>query len=172
MRRAVVHVDIDPAGALTVAQIEHGLAALRADGLELIATDLESFPPTGRQIELIHDGDDAAELRSLAETLCAGALAEFSPPVPPQAIAVSFISSGSHEDALGIVRGFGLECEIEEVTFVDDDVAVLVLGPTELRRSTIAKLQTVLEAALNREVRVVEPRSEPGSAVSGVTLDS
>ena len=58
------------------------------------------------------------------------------------------------------------------MTFVDDDVAVLVLGRTELRRSMIAKLQTVLEAALNREVQVVEPRGEQGSAVSGVTLDS
>ena len=58
------------------------------------------------------------------------------------------------------------------MAFVDEDVAVLVLGQAELRRSTIAKLQTVLEAALNREVQVVEPRGEPGSAVSGVTLDS
>ena len=162
MRRAVVHVNVDPVGALTVAQIEHGLAMLRAGGFEVIATDLESFPPTERQIELIHDGDDAAELRSLAETACAGALAEFAPAVPPHTVAVSFISSGSHEDALGIVRGFGLEDEIEDVAFVDDDVAVLVLGHAELRRFTIAKLQTVLEAALNREVQVVD----------GVTLDS
>jgi len=154
VRRAVVHVNIDPAGALTVAQIEHAVESLRAEGWEPIASDLESYPPTEREIELIRDGEDAAELRRDAEEACAAGLAVFSPPAPPRAVAVTFISSGSHEDAVGIVRAFGLEEEVEELRFVDDDVAVLVLGETVARPRAIGKLQSVLEAALNREILV------------------
>jgi hypothetical protein len=32
-----------------------------------------------------------------------------------------------------------------------------VLGGNGIRRATLGKLQTVLEAALNREIQVVEP---------------
>jgi hypothetical protein len=149
-----VHLNIDPAGVLTVAQIEHAVAELRADGWELIASDLESYPPTEREIELIREGDDAAELRARAEAACAAALAHFSPPAAPHAVAVTFISSGSHEDAAGIVRAFGLERVIEEVRFVDDDVAVLVLGGENGGPPAIGKLQTALECALNREILV------------------
>jgi hypothetical protein len=159
VRRAVVHVNIDPAGALTLDELARGVGVLRGAGYEVIDTDLESYPATEREIEVLLDGDAVSELRGEAERACVEALAGFAPPERPCAVAVTFISSGSHEDALGIVRGFGLEDQIEEVEFVDENVAVLVLAGNGngVRRSTLAKLQTVLEAALNREVEIVEP---------------
>jgi hypothetical protein len=152
-----VHVNIDPAGALTPDQIGSAVAALRNDGLEVIDTDLESYPATEREIEVLLDGDSVFDLREAAERACRGALAAFSPPEQAYAVAVTFISSGSHEDALGIVRGFGLEEHVDEIEFVDENLAVLVLAGNGIRRSTLAKLQTVLEAALNREVEIEEP---------------
>ena len=152
-----MHVNIDPAGALTLAQIGRAVDALRKDGLEVIDTDVESYPATEREIEVLLDGDSVFELREAAEKACIAASAEFEPPAQPYAVAVTFISSGSHEDALGIVRAFGLEDSIEEVELVDEHVAVVVLGGNGIRRATLGKLQTVLEAALNREVQVVEP---------------
>src|SRR5262249_5392755 len=102
------------------------------------------------------------ELRESAEKACVGALARFDPPAKARAVAVTFISSGSHEDAVGIVRAFGLEDDIEEIEVMDERVAVLVLrgngsGPAAVsNRATLGKLMTVLEAALNREIQVVE----------------
>jgi len=157
VRRAVVHVNIDPAGALTLAEIGRAVTALREDGLEVIDTDLESYPLREREIEVLLDGDSVFELREAAQHACVAAVAEFGPPAQPSAVAVTFVSSGSHEDALGIVRAFGLEEDVEDVEFVDEHVAVLVLSGNGIRRATLGKLITVLEAALNREVQVVEP---------------
>jgi AcrR family transcriptional regulator len=154
VRRAVVQVNIDPAGTLTVGQLERARAALQGAGFDVIATDLERFPPTERQIELLQEGDDPDELRHLAEAACASAVAAFAPRQPPRATSVSFMSSGSYEDALAIVRAFGLDGEIEELTFVDDDVAVLVLAREAPRRGALAKVQTALECALNREIQL------------------
>jgi len=153
VRRAVVHVNIDPAGALSHEQVARALEALRGD-FDPIATDLERHPPTKRLIELLREGDDVEELRRSAEAACAAAVAEFAPPLAPRVEAVSFISTGTREDALGIVRSFGLDREVEELRFDGDDVAVLVLDPAALRRMNAGKLQTALECALNREVHL------------------
>jgi AcrR family transcriptional regulator len=148
-----VHVNLDPAGALTPAQLERALATLAADGFDVIASDVESLPPTEREIELLREGDDADELRLAAETACASAVAGFSPPQAPHALGVSFMSSGSYEDALAIVRAYGFDGQIEELSFVDDDLAVLVLDRNASGR-TLGKVQTALECALNREIQV------------------
>lgn len=151
MRRAVVHVNLDPAGALNLAEVERGVAALRHAGFEVVATDLDKLPPTVREVEVLHYGDDAESLRQLVERACAEAVS-----VTPRAFAVSFISAGTREDALGIIRGFGLEPQLRELRFEGDELAVLVLDGAALRRPRAAKLQTALEAALNREVRFIE----------------
>jgi AcrR family transcriptional regulator len=157
VRRAVVHVNLDPAGVLTPIEVERAVATLESDGFRVIASDLESFPPGERHVELIREGDDANELRQLAEAACASAVAEFAPPRAPRATGVSFMSSGSYEDAVAIVRAFGLGGQIEELSFVDDDVAVLVLA-RDARARTLGKVQTALECALNREVQVREAK--------------
>ena len=60
--------------------------------------------------------------------------------------------AGTLEDAVGIVRAFGLEPELEEIELVDEDTAVVVLADGTLQRAVSVKLQTALECALNREV--------------------
>jgi hypothetical protein len=139
---------------MTVAQLKRAVAALRREGSEIIATDLEKLPPTKREIELLHDGDEVDELRQLAEAACAAALGRSHPSVKPRAVAVSFISHGRSEDAMGIIRAFGLERHVEEIRFVEEDVAVVVISGEALQCSASETLQTALEAALNREVRL------------------
>lgn len=154
MRRAVVHVNLDPGGVLSTGQLRRAVAALREEGLEIIATELEKLPPTNREVELLCDGDEIDELRQRAESACAAALASSNRTVKPRVLAVSFISRGSYEDASGIVRAFRLESHVDEIRFVADDVAVLVVSGEALRSSLLGKLHTALEAALNREVRI------------------
>ncbi|HWF50965.1 MAG TPA: hypothetical protein VG294_10030 [Solirubrobacteraceae bacterium] len=156
MRRAVVHVNLDPRGQLALGQVNRAVEALRASGHDVIAGDLDKLPATRREIELLQPGDDPDDLRPAAEQACATVLASIAAAATPRAIAVSFISSGSEEDARGVVRAFGLGEQLHEVRLQDDDVAVLVLEPEALGRTMPAKLQTVLEAALNREVRFAE----------------
>lgn len=152
-----MHVNVDPSGALGLSQLEQAIAALRHAGFEVMATDLEKLPAAARELEVIHPGDDPDVLRELVETACARALAPYAPALPPRAFAVSFISSGSREDALGIVHAFGLGAELRELTLEGDDRAVLVFERAAPEHAIAAKLQTVLEAALNREVRFVAP---------------
>src|SRR4051794_34690637 len=49
VRRAVVHVNLDPAGALTAAELASAVASLQADGFDVVANDLAGFPPSERQ---------------------------------------------------------------------------------------------------------------------------
>jgi hypothetical protein len=156
LRRAVVHLNVDPSGALSTAQLRAAVAALRDDGHEVRAGDLERLPRRGREIELLGTGDDAGELRRWAEDVGLRALAALDLPALPRAVAVSFMSTGTHEDAVGIVRAFGMEDDVDEIRLVDEDRAVLVLAPDALQRPACGKLQTVLEAALNREVTLTE----------------
>jgi hypothetical protein len=161
VRRAVVHVNVDPAGALSIPQLERALTALRSAGFAPIATDLARHPPTRRMIELLREGDEPDELRRLAERACAAAVAEFEPPLGPRIDAVSFISTGTVEDAVGVVRAFGLYARPEDITLVDEDAAVVVLPAAALRRITAGKLQTALECALNRDVDLRESGEKP-----------
>jgi hypothetical protein len=151
VRRAVIHVNLDPAGELDVDELERAVSVLRDAGSEVIAGDFDKLPPRKREIELLHDGNDVDELRRIAESACATAVGR---KVAPRVVAVSFMSTGTEEDALGIVRAFGLEPHLEELRLVDEDVAVVVLEGTALQRGVSAKLQTALECALNREVEL------------------
>lgn len=141
MRRAVVHVDVDPAGALHPDELDRGIAALRVAGHDVLGA-------SGREIELVLDGDEPETLRRAAARACRKVFAE------PEVTAVCFMSRGTVEDGLGVARAFGLTPH--ELRFVGDDGAVLVLGRGALRDAVAAKLRTALEAALNREVRFVE----------------
>jgi hypothetical protein len=150
-----VHVNLDPAGQESVATLERAVEALR-DRFEVLASDLDKYPPTRREIELIRGGDEAGDLAQAAEAACAAALSQAGATASPRAVAVSFLSSGSEEDARGVVRAFGLADGLRAIVFEDENVAVFVLEREVLQRTTPAKLQTALEAALNREVRFVE----------------
>jgi hypothetical protein len=163
----VVHVNIDPAGTLTLAQLDRVLAEVRSEGFEVLATDLDKVPPRRRVIELLQAGDDAAALRRTAKGVCARALAKAGSPTAPRVVAVSFMSSGTVEDAVGVVAGFGLEQELDAIRLVDEDVALVRLAAGALAGASPGKLQTALEAALNREVRLLEAPSS-GAATAPV----
>jgi len=153
VRRAVVHLNPDPAGELDLPALERTVLALRAAGHEVIAGDLDRLPPTRREVELLLSGDDPQALRAAAERACAAALAAAGAAgARPRAAAVGFLSAGRLEDALGIVRAFGLERRLRECRLEGEELAVLVLEPGT---SAPAGLATALEAALNREVRFV-----------------
>jgi hypothetical protein len=156
VRRAVVYVNLDPAGYLSLPELDHVLAALRLAGCQVIATDQERLPPDQREIEMLIDGDEPDRLRESAEAACVAALAGCAVSATPRATAVCFTSSGSAEDAVGIVRAFGLESHLRDLRFDDDDTAILVVDRGALDGGNRGKLHTALEAALNREVDLIE----------------
>ena len=150
MRRAVIHINIDPAGALTVPQLGAVTAALSLAGFELLATDLAHLPRTNREIELLLRGDDVNELRAVAERACAAVVARFA--VEPRIDAITFMSAGTTDDALWVLRGFGVNEQVKDLRFVGDDLAIISFPPGALRAVPLGSLQTALEAALNRDV--------------------
>lgn len=151
-----MHVNLDPTGHESVAALLRAVEVLHDDGFEVLAADLDKYPSTRREIELIRGGDEPGEEARAAEAACAAALSQAGSTARPRAVAVSFLSSGTEEDARGVIRAFGLAEGLRAITFEDENVAVFVLEREVLRRTAPAKLQTALEAALNREVRFVE----------------
>jgi hypothetical protein len=135
LRRAVVHVLVQ------ADELSAGVTALRVAGHEvLVAGDGE--------LELLVAGDDPETVRAAAGEACRAAFSDLV------VGAVCFMSRGTLEDGLAIVRGFDLEPH--ELRFVGEEDAVLVLPRRVLREAVAAKLRTALEAGLNREVRLVE----------------
>jgi hypothetical protein len=170
MRTAVVRVNLDPAGAATTGRLDLVVERLRADGVEVRAGDLRRLPAEAREIELIVPGEQPEELRRWAEQACAGAGAD-----GPRAAAVNFVSRGTDEDALGVVRAFGITAEVERYYREDDtesadgqgESAVFTITREDAGRIVESRLQTALEAALNCEVRIVVAgeASAPGNPV-------
>ncbi len=155
MRPAVVYVNLDPAGERSLAELEEAVTTLQMMGWEVIVSDLDRLPPRRREIELLVTGEEVDELQRTAEAICADALSRFEMTEKPRATAVCFISHGTVEDALGILLAFGLETGPNAVRLEGEDIAEVTLNRDGLDHATPAKLQTALEAALNREVRFI-----------------
>ena len=64
MRTAVIRVNLDPAGCLSVGDLECAITDLRSHGIEVLVPTLEKLPATAREIELIVPGDDPDALRA------------------------------------------------------------------------------------------------------------
>lgn len=154
MHRVAIHVNIDPAGTLSLPQLRAAIAALSSAGLDVIATDLARFPRPDREIQLLLIGDDVAELKAVAERACAAAVGRFK--VEPRIDAVTLMSSGSAEDAIWILRAFALNEKVTDLRFVGDDSAIISFAPGALQDVALGSLQTALEAALNRDVELRE----------------
>ena len=153
MRTAAIRVNLDPADDLPAERLDGAVAALRAGGLEVIAPDFGRVPAHAREIELLIDGDDADALRAWAESRCADAL---GPQLPrPVAGATTFLSRGTDDDALGVVRAFGVSAELDRFWEDDEEIAVFTLSSADAARVPESRLHTALEAALNCEVRIV-----------------
>ena|ERR1700730_4406547 len=151
MRTAVIRVNLDPAGRLAVGDLTRAVTELRSRGIEVLAPALEKLPPTAREIELIVAGDDPATLRTWAEATCAAALGAGD----PQAGQPTFLSRGMDEDALGVVRAFGISAEIERQCDDDDEIAIFTISRAVASHVVESRLRTALETALNCEVRIV-----------------
>jgi hypothetical protein len=108
------------------------------------------MPPQRREVELLIDGADAAELSQTAVSLCARAFG--TTPVPG---VVTFISRGTDDDAHGVLAGFGLTGDIERVPDADGwDVVHVTLRRADLERVPESRVHTALEASLNCEVQI------------------
>ncbi len=151
MRTAVIRVNLDPAGDLPAERLTGAVRLLRLSGIEVIAPDFGRVPAHAREIELLIDGDDPQALCAWAEARCAGALGAPG----PTAGAATFISRGTDEDALGVVRAFGISAELERRWEGDEEIAVFTITRADAARVPESRLHTALEAALNCEVRIV-----------------
>jgi hypothetical protein len=158
VRRAVVQVNLDPGGVLReAADVQRALSSLAATGAPVLASDVERMPATAREIGLLLDGDDVTELCTEGERRCAEALAAAGLTASPVATAVAFVSSGTMEDALGIVRAFGATLSSRDLEFIDDHLAIVTLPAAALDEICTERLQTALEASLNREILFRQP---------------
>jgi hypothetical protein len=151
MRTAVIRVNLNPAGDLENDRLSAVVAELRSSGLEVIAPDFAQLPATAREIELLLPGEDASELRAWAAARCAEVLGAPG----PTAGTATFLSRGTDEDALGVVRAFGISADVDRVWENDEEIAIFTISPADARRVPESRLHTALEAALNCEVRIV-----------------
>lgn len=141
MRQAVVRVDIDPDRTLSPADI--------TDGLGRLDVTVQRHPRE-RSIELVIDCDTTEQARARAFSACTTAFG-----TAPALGAISFISHGTDEDALGVVAAFGVQAHLERTEEDGEEVAVFTLPAADRRRVPESRLHTALEAALNCEVRIV-----------------
>jgi hypothetical protein len=151
MRTAVIRVNLDPAGDLAADRLAGAVAVLRTSGIEVIAPDFDRVPAYAREIELLIDGDDTGALRAWAEARCAEALGAPG----PVAGAATFLSRGTDEDALGVVRAFGISAELDRFWECDEEIAVFTITRADAAHVPESRLHTALEAALNCEVRII-----------------
>ncbi|GAA3384985.1 hypothetical protein GCM10020369_16720 [Cryptosporangium minutisporangium] len=128
------------------------MATLTADvegaGLKLVRSDVDPHRP---ELQFLMAGDDPAVLRDTAAAMCAKAFG-----VEPAAGAVTYLSRGTDDDALGVLAGFGLTGQV--FRHLDDDgldVVEVRLAKADLARIPESRIQTALEAALNAEVRLI-----------------
>jgi hypothetical protein len=154
MRRAVVRIDVDPAGKLTPAQLTDGMAALRAHadeaGVEVIDTNVAAMPARRRQVELLVSGGDPDEVKAIGIEMCTQAFG-----TAPVAGVVTYVSRGTDDDAHGVLSRFGMAGDIERRPGEDGlDVVYVTLRKADLERVPESRIHTALEASLNCEVHI------------------
>lgn len=155
MRTAVIRVNLNPAGDLEIGRLSAVVAELSNDGLEVIAPDFSAVPADAREIELLLPGDDVPALRAWAEDRCATAVRSVTgEDIRPRAGAATFLSRGTDEDALGVVRGFGIDADVDRFWENDEEIVAVTISRADSRRVPESRLHTALEAALNCEVRI------------------
>ncbi len=155
MRTAVVRVNVDPAGLLSVPQLGRGMTELRRlagdIGAELVDSDLAGTPVDRREVQLLIAGDDAEAMKSSAIGLCAEAFGTTA-----VAGVLTYVSRGTDDDAHGVLSGFGLTGDIRRLRCDDGfDVVYVTLRASDLERIPESRIHTALEASLNCEVHIV-----------------
>jgi hypothetical protein len=158
MRTAVVRVNVDLSGQLTVPQLLQGMTALRGlaggAGAELLENDLAATPASRREVQLLIAGNDTEAVQEAAVDLCDSAFGRFG--TVPVAGVVTYVSRGTDDDAHGVLAGFGLSGHITRSLGEDGfDIVYVTLRETDLDRVPESRIHTALEASLNCEVRIV-----------------
>jgi hypothetical protein len=154
MRTAVVRVNVDPANALTPAQLGEGMEVLLTLGdplgIGVVDSDVAAMPANRREVQLLVAAEQADTAKQAAIDLCAKAFA--TTPVPG---VVTFVSRGTDDDAHGVLAGFGLTGEIVRTAGDDGfDIVHVTLREADLERIPESRIHTALEASLNCEVHI------------------
>jgi hypothetical protein len=149
MRTAVVRVNVDPAGALTPAQLEAGMESLLGLAAEIGAGVVDNTAGR-REVEVLIAADDVDAAKQSAIDLCAKAFG--TTPVPG---VVTFVSRGTDDDAHGVLSAFGLTGDIIRSPGDDGyDVVSVTLREADLKHIPESRIHTALEASLNCEVHI------------------
>ena len=155
MRTAVVRVDVDPFGELSVGQLTAGMETLRTlaeqSGIEVVDNNLAVMPRGRREAEMLIVGVDPEELKRIAMAMCANAFG--TDPTPGT---LTYVSRGTDEDAHGVLAGFGLTGQIDRTPAGDGgyDVIHVTLRKADMQRIPESRVHTALEASTNCEVHI------------------
>jgi hypothetical protein len=154
MRTAVVRVNVDPGSVLTRAQLAEGMEVLLGlsdeIGAGVVENNLAAMPVGRREVQLLIAADDVDVAKQTAIGLCAKAFS-----ITPAPGAVTFVSRGTDEDALGVLSAFGLTGEIARAPGDDGfDIVYVTLREDDLERVPESRIHTALEASLNCEVHI------------------
>lgn len=146
---AVVRVGIDQEGRLRPSDYEAGLRQLRSLGVDVIASPAEQLPDRRREIELVVD-DGGAELSTARYVdWCADAFG-----LEATLGVITYVSRGTDEDALGVLRRFGVAGEVVRTAVSGEELVTVTIAEDDLGRVPESRLHTALEAALNCDVQV------------------
>jgi hypothetical protein len=154
MRTAVVRVNVDPASALTPAQLDEGMESLLGIvgevGAGVVDNNLATMPPGRREVEVLIAAEDIDAAKQTAIELCANAFCTV--PVPG---VVTFVSRGTDDDVHGVLSAFGLTGEVTRMPGDDGyDIVHVTLREEDLERIPESRVHTALEASLNCEVHI------------------
>jgi len=154
MRTAVVRVDVDPFGELSVGQLTAGMETLRTlaeqSGIEVVDNNLAVMPRGRREAEMLIVGVDPEELKRIAMAMCANAFG-----TDPKPGTLTYVSRGTDEDAIGVLAGFGLTGEIDRTPGDGGyDVIYVTLRKADMQRIPESRVHTALEASTNCEVHI------------------
>lgn len=139
-----MRVDADPNRELSAVDFTAGRRRLTEAGFGVRPR------PAAAELDLLFDSTDADEARDCAARACQRAFGRV-----PAIGAVTFVSRGTDEDALGVLTAFGVRGELARIDEDGEEVAVFTIADADRRTVPESRLHTALEAALNSAVRIV-----------------
>jgi hypothetical protein len=144
---------VDEIGALSALQFSAGVARLEGLGYTVVSSPPQHLPDRRREVELIVDDQGGNLDTTEYARACATAFG-----TEVQLGVVTYISRGTDDDALGVLRRFGLRGDVvREVLDADDEIVTVTIAREDGARVPESRLRTALEAALNCDVRLVVP---------------
>jgi hypothetical protein len=161
VRHAVVRINPDPTGELGLDRVLAVRDTLRASGANVVESDVSRSLPRRRELELVLADDDLERVRARALALARDAMRVAGVPGEPAAGAITFTSAGTPEDALGILRAFGVAGDVRYGPGEDEDSIVFVVRADAFVHVSESRLLTALQSGLNKEVTLVTEWAGP-----------